>query len=383
MDKKLDLLIKNALVVDPAKDTCKKDWIAVSDGKIVNYNPCRSYEIDETIDAEGYVLTPGLVDSHIHIFAGGTESGLAADTALIPMGVTTAIDAGSSGYGNWISFKKDVVDVSKVNIYYSLNVSPSGQITERYPENVDPQNYDINKFSQIMMDDQEHIRGLKLRFGAEVVKNFGITVLDRCLELAADLACSLTVHVTNPPCDIDDIVTKMRPGDVVCHVYHGRGSTILDDRGKVKKKVREARARGVYFDSADARTNHSYPIIKAAIEQDFKPDMISTDLTRTSMFRNMCWGLPIVMSKYLNLGMSLVEVVKACTFSPTRIHSLKEGTGSLTAGSNADISLFKIVDKEFWLTNKMGESFTGNKLIVPQMTIVNGNIEYRSVEFPF
>ena len=86
MDKKLDLLIKNALVVDPAKDTCKKDWIAVSDGKIVNYSPCRSYEIDETIDAEGYVLTPGLVDSHIHIFAGGTESGLAADTALIPMG---------------------------------------------------------------------------------------------------------------------------------------------------------------------------------------------------------------------------------------------------------------------------------------------------------
>ncbi len=270
-----------------------------------------------------------------------------------------------------------------MNIYYSLNVSPAGQITEKYPENVNPENYDVKKIKKIIETDRAYIRGLKLRYGAEVVKDFGNDVLDKVIKLADELNCAITLHVTNPPCPMEEIVSKMRAGDVICHIYQGKKSTIIDKQGNVKKAVFEARKRGVFFDSADARINHSYKVIKAALSQDFKPDIISTDLTYASMFRNMCWGLPVVLSKWLNLGMSLQEVIKACTYNPAKIHHLNNGLGTLEAGANANITIFKVIDKDFRMKNRMNEEFSGTKLIVPQCSIINGEIMYRNVEFPF
>lgn len=383
MNVKLDVLIKNANVIDPRKGTIEIGNIAISNGKIVDYDSDKQYTIQNEINADGYYVSPGWIESHIHIFKDGTESGLAPDVSLIPMGITTAIDAGSSGYGNWNVFKKHIVDESILNIYYSINVSPAGQITERYPENVDPANYDEGKFADILNKDPNHARGLKLRYGAEVVENYGNDVLDKSIKLADKLNCPLTVHVTNPPCPMEEIVAKMRPGDIVCHIYQGKRSTILDENKMVKSAVFEARKRGVYFDSADARPNHSYPVIRAAIEQNFKPDIISTDLTQASMFGNMCWGLPVVLSKWMNLGLSLEEVIKCCTYNPAKIHHLMNGLGTLDIGADANITIFKVIDHKFHLTNKLGEHFDGTKLIVPLVTVVNGVVRYQNVEFPF
>lgn len=140
---------------------------------------------------------------------------------------------------------------------------------------------------------------------------------------------------------------------------------------------------GVFFDSADARINHSYAIIRPAIEQGFKPDIISTDLTYASMFRNMCWGLPVVLSKWLNLGLSLEEVIQACTYNPAKIHHLGDGLGTLDVGAHGNVTIFKVINKEFHMKNRLNEDFIGQKLIVPQVTIINGKIIYRNVEFPF
>ena len=383
MSKRLDILIKNANIIDPVRSTIKKGYVAVVDGKLVNYDPDESYIIDDVLDAEGYYVSPGWIDAHTHIFRGGTESGLPADVFLIPMGVTTTIDGGSSGYGNWQLFKKNIVDSSIMNIYYSLNVSPSGQITERYPENVDPKAYIPKEYLKILQVDSKHARGLKLRYGAEVVECFGNHVLDKAIELAEELNCSMTLHVTNPPCSMEEILGKMRAGDVVCHIYQGKQSTIIDKNEKIKEAVLEARRRGVYFDSADARINHSYKVIFPALEQGFKPDIISTDLVYSSAFRNMCWGLPVVLSKWLNLGLSLSEVIQRCTYNPAKIHKLGNGLGTLNVGADANVTIFKVVDKNFHLKNRMNEDFCGSKLIVPAVTIINGEIMYRTVEYPF
>ncbi|OBW91086.1 hypothetical protein QV01_08750 [Gallibacterium genomosp. 3] len=380
---KIDILIKNANIIDPKKKQIYLGEIAISGKKIVKYDSNDDYEVVNEIDAKGYYISPGWIDSHIHIFKDVTEPGLSADVGLIPMGITTVIDGGSCGIATWPIFKKEIVAKSLLNIFYSINVSPAGQITERYPENVDPKYYDIEAFKFIMKSDAEHIRGLKLRYGAEVVEPFGNSVLDKTIELAEQLNCSITLHVTNPPCPMESIASKMRSGDILCHIYQGKGSTILDDHKRVKEALWDAKKRGVFFDSADARINHSYSVILPAIEQGFKPDIISTDLTKFGMYTNMVWGLPVVLSKWLSLGLSLEEVISACTLNPARIHNLPNGIGTIDIGALANLTVFKVEERFFHLTNRMGESFYGNKMLFPQMTIINGEVLYKSMDFSF
>lgn len=382
MNEIIDILIKNANVIDPEKGTSEKKNIAIRNGAFILYDEKKSYDIKDELDANGYYMSPGWIDSHTHIFTDVTEPGFAADLGLIPMGVTTTIDGGSSGIATWTMFKKNIVDASYINVFYSLNVSPAGQITERYPENVDPQHYDFDKLKEIMEKDAIHVRGLKLRYGAEVVESVGRNVLDETIRLADKLKCSITLHVTNPPCPMEEILPKMRSGDIVCHIYQGKNSTIIDLNGHVKESVFEARRRGVYFDSADARINHCYRVISAAIKQGFKPDIISTDLTQNGIFSNMCWGLPVVLSKWLNLGLSLEEVITACTYNPAKIHHLPFGIGTLNQSAAANLTIFSVEEKAFHLKNRMGEEFDGTKLIIPQVTVVNGKIRYKSMNFP-
>lgn len=383
MNKKIDMLIRDVNIVDPEKRIIEKGCIAICDGKFSEYQPNENYAIAHEINAEGYYASPGWIDSHTHIYKDGTEPGFAADLSLIPMGVTATIDGGSAGVGTWANFKKNIVDAGYLKVFYSLNVSPSGQITERYPENVDPQHYDLEMLRSIMKEDAEHARGLKLRYGAEVVEPYGNEVLDKTIELAEELGCAITLHVTNPPCPMEKIVEKMRPRDILCHIYQGMGSTILDDEGKVKPALFEARKRGVYFDSADARINHCYRVIRSAVEQGFTPDIISTDLTKNGLFNNMCWGLPVVLSKWLNLGLPLEEVIADCTSKPAAIHNLSDGIGSLKIGTAADLTIFRVADRSFHLKNRMGEEFDGTRLIMPEVTIIDGTVRYKNLTFPF
>ena len=383
MNKKIDLLIRDVNIVDPEKKSIERGCIAICDGKFAEYHPHEHYTVAEEIHAEGYYASPGWIDSHTHIFKDVTEPGFAADLSLIPMGVTATIDGGSSGVGTWPSFKKHIVDAGYLKIYYSVNVSPAGQITERYPENVDPQHYDAAMLRSIMQRDADHARGLKLRYGAEVVEPYGNDVLDKTIELAEELGCAITLHVTNPPCPMEEIAAKMRPGDVICHIYQGKGSTIIDQNGRVKPALFEARKRGVYFDSADARINHCYKVIRPAVEQGFTPDIISTDLTKNGLFNNMCWGLPVVLSKWLNLGLPLTEVIAVCTFKPAVIHHLPDGIGTLKRGTAADLTIFRVADRKFYLKNRMGEEFDGTRLIMPEVTIINGAVRYKNLTFPF
>ena len=383
MAETIDVLIKNGNVIDPDDRKISKRSIAIRNGKIVDYDPDVIYNVKDEIDAEGYYVSPGWVDSHVHVFKEGTEPGFDADLNLIPMGITSAIDGGSSGVGNWPIFKRNVVDNCYLNIFYSVNVSTSGQITESYPENVDPRYFDEEGLRRIFQADPIHARGLKLRYGEEVVEPFGPIVLDKTIELAEKLKCSITLHVTNAASTMEDIVNKLRPGDVVCHIYQGKQNTIIDEDGKINKAVFNARKRGVYFDSADARINHCYRVIYPAIEQGFYPDIISTDITKNGLFNNMLWGLPVVLSKWLNLGLPLMDVVTACTFSPAKIHKLPWGIGTLTSGANCNVTIFSVEDRPFHLKNRMGEEFDGEKMIMPQATIVNGNLRFKSLYFPF
>ena len=319
--------------------------------------------------------------NHTHCFYGGTELGIVPDPSLLPLGVTTAVDQGSSGIATCDSFMQTVVNHSQVRVFCNIHVSPTGLITERYSENVDPKNYDLGRLKELFQQYAGRIVGLKVRQGQEMVGDFGLEPLKETVKIAAALGCRVTVHTANPPGDIAELVSILRPGDVFCHCYHGRGSTILDQNGKVRQEIRQARRDGVIFDTADARIHHSFPVIQAALADGFLPDVISTDVTRSSLFGNMVFGLPAVMSKYLSLGIPLENVVRACTATPAGLIGMSGKLGTLAPGAFADIAIFELTDKAFLFKNRLEETFCGNQLMIPKMTILNGKMMFRQIDF--
>jgi dihydroorotase len=383
MLKQGDLLIRQGTIVDPARNFFGKGDVLICGSTIVDIEPGDKVEAKEVIDATGYLVTPGLIDNHTHLFYGGTESGFVPDLSLLPMGVTTAVDAGSAGVANCDAFMQSVVNHSQMRIFNTLNVSPVGQVTELYPENLDPRNYDLGKLRELFAKYAGRINGLKIRCGQEVVGEFGLETLKATVNIAESLGCRVTVHTANPPGDITEIAAMIRPGDIFCHCYHGKGSTIIDEKGKVKKEIWEAHKKGVIFDTADARVNHSYPVIQSALADGFRPDVISTDLTQSSLFGNMVFGLPVVMSKYLSLGLPLNEVVKACTATPAILNGMEGKIGTLAPGAFADVAIFEQTNQSLLLKNRQNETFSCNQLLLPKVTVLNGKIVFRQVDFPF
>jgi dihydroorotase len=378
--KRIKLAIINGRIIDPDRGLDGPGDVLIEGGEIAAVPAGEAYTAEQTIDAAGCLVTPGLVDHHAHVFSGGTALSFAPDM-LLPMGVTTVVDAGSAGVDACDAFIRSVVQTSRVRVLCQLNLSSEGQITESRPENLDPKHFEPERIARLLEKHRHVVKGLKIRCGAEVVGDFGLQPLIAALKIADALHTPLTVHTTNPPCDMGDLASHLRSGDVFCHCYHGKGDTIIGVDGHVKPKIRQARARGVLFDTADARPNHSYAVIRAALADGFAPDIISTDLTNVSIFGNMVFGLPAVMSRYREHGLPLCEAVRACTSAPAKALGLGDRLGTLRPGACADVAIFSERRRDIRFCNRNGDEMIVARHLVPQMTIKDGDITYRQVDF--
>jgi predicted amidohydrolase len=376
--------IKGGHVVDPATGESVVRDVLVVNGRIAEpREDCDSFVAEfSEIDATGCYVFPGLIDFHLHMFNGGTEIGLQPDSALLPQGVTGAVDQGSSGVANCDAFYSNVLARTSVRALAFLHVCPAGLVTRKYLENIDPANFDPIAIRDVF--DRYHgvFIGLKVRQSVEIAGDFGLGPLERTLQIADDLGVPVVVHTTDPAGKIEDIASMLRPGDVFSHVYHGRGETIMSASGSIRPAILQARERGVLFDTGDGRVHYGLKQIRLALEQKFFPSTISTDLTAISQFSPLVFGLPFVMSKYLALGMNLTDVVRAVTHTPAKIlglDTMKHGT--LQTGAYADISVFKYKDSNFIITDKAGDTVALQKVLSPQLTLRNGNVAFRNVEF--
>lgn len=376
-----DVLIRGGFVVDPARDYADTADIAVRGNRILGLAARDRVEAAKVIDATGCLVFPGLIDYHAHLFHGGTEIGIHPDSALLPQGVTTAVDQGSAGVANCNSFFETIVSRSQVRIFAHLHVSPTGLTTTRCPEPVDPKLFDLELSRSLMKEYSGRLLGLKIRQSRQVVGDLGLKPLAATVQMADALGCRVAVHTTDPPSETAELASMLRQGDVFTHMYQGSGHTILDDTGKVSRGIHEARSRRVLFDTADGRVHCSFSVARAAIADGFLPDIISTDLTTASLFEHTVFGLPLVMSKYLNLGIPLRDVVKACTAAPASVIDMAGKLGTLAAGAYADVAIFELKQKQMLLQDKSGETLTCTQLLVPKMTILKGRVAYRSIDF--
>lgn len=375
----VDLYIRGGLVIDPARGLRERGDIAVKNGRIVDFD--REAKIEREINAEGCLVIPGLVDFHAHVYNPGCDFSVQADPSFLPQGVTTMLDAGSAGVCNYDNFVRTAAAFSQMRIFSLINVSPAGMPTLRYHEETNPKYYDAGALQELKARYPDRIIGLKCRQSKNVVGDLGLEPLKETVKIADKIGLPVVVHVTDPPCTMDKLADILRPGDVLCHCYNGTGNTILGDDGKVLPGIKAAQKRGVIFDAANGKFHFSIDVARQAISEGFLPDVISSDLTVMTLYMDYVFGLPYVLSKYLSLGVDMMDVFSACTSTPAALLGMRGKLGTLTPGAVADVAVFRLIERPTRHLDTSGKIFVGNQLLVPQMTVLGGKIVYRHIEF--
>ncbi len=373
----MDIRIVGGRVIDPLEKRDGAGTVALRGTRIVGDDGSAAAV---TLHAENYIVVPGLVDFHAHVCEGsmfGVEPLLMTST-----GVTTVVDAGSCGCAAFEFFREKVIRSSRMRVAAFLNVGTIGQLGAGINEDVDPEHIKTAEIAALVEKYRGDILGLKLRISRPIVGELGLKPLASAVELAESLHLPLCVHVTNPPETMDKVAAYFRKGDIFCHVYQGTGHTILDENGRVYDELRAARERGVIFDAANGRRNFNFAVARAAIEQGFLPDIISTDATKTTFNRlGDMKNLPYILSRYLNMGLDLPYLIGSATAAPARAMGMEGQIGTLRPGAFADVAIFKLIEQETRFTDSDGNAMVGTKLLVPQVTIMNGQIVYCANDF--
>lgn len=377
------MIIKNGHVIDPLNGINGVMDIAVKDNKIIPITEADPNEFN-IIDAEGCFVTPGLIDHHCHLYP-LAKIGLPAEAVCFASGVTTAVDAGSTGCGT-LEQHIPFITQAKLGIKAYLHVCTTGLDTLPVLEDVNPAHWDEGAIRETFDQYGDLLVGLKLRTSAPIVKEWGFKPLAGMVEMADRLGVSVMVHCTNPPGEMSELLSLLRPGDVMTHMYMKDGSTIVEN-GKVKDCVWEARKRGVLFEASDARAHFGMPVAQAAIAEGFYPDILATDVTKLSMhLRPTAFNLAMQISKYTALGIPFEKCIELATVAPAMQMGIADVAGSLTVGHPADIAVFRPVK----MKNAFGDRPYGNpaQVIVegdmvyqPVLTVKNGEMVYRDLTF--
>lgn len=375
---KFNILIKNGHVIDPANNVDVVKNIMVSNGYIVDDN---SVLPDFVIDAAGKYVFPGLIDYHAHVFPKGTELGVDPDISMLNQGVTSVVDAGSAGVGSMEMFVEDFICRSKMNIQAYINLCPAGLITMKYHEDFNPKFWDEDSLRQFFEKYPDILLGLKIRISKSIFGSLDFEVVKKAVTLADKLKVKLCVHSTDPVAGMAKLANVLRPGDILAHCYHGTGDTIIGDDRHVIPEIKEAKQRGVIMDAANGSNHWSFVTAEAAIADGFYPDVISTDLSCKTLYKDPVFSLPYVMSKYLMLGMPLNEIIKAVTVTPASLMHNKKGLGTLNVGAEGNVSIFDIAEKDITFSDTQKRTRNGKQALVPLLTICKGEVVYRSMAF--
>ena len=377
-----DLLLKNGHVIDPKNSIDQVMDVAVRDGKIAKVAKNIDDEASQTIDAKGLYITPGIIDIHVHVFA-GTEpdsyignsfTSVPPDGFTFRAGVTTVVDAGSCGWRDFRIFKEQTIDHSKTRVLAFLNIVGSSMKGGAIEQNLN--DMDAKLTAMVARKYPDHIVGIKLAHysGPEWIPT------ERAVEagkLAGDIPLMVDFGGHEPELSLEQLfMEKLRPGDIFTHCYaHVNGRIpVVDDNGKLEDFALKAQQRGIIFDVGHGGGSFRYDQAVPAIAQGLKPNSISTDLHTGSMNAGMK-DMANVMSKILNLGLSLNEVIDASTWKPAQIIH-REELGHLSEGALADIAVFKLEKGKFGYVDVTRKKMEGDKRLACELTIMGGNVVF-------
>jgi dihydroorotase len=371
-----DLLLKGGHVIDAKNGVNGVRDVAIAAGKIAAVSPQISAALARrVVDASSLYVTPGLVDIHVHVFADTMQreytgaNGVRPDGFTFRSGVTTVVDAGSSGWRNFEQFKKNVIDRSKTRVFSMLNIVGNGMGGRADVEqNVD--DMDAERTAEMAKRYPNDVVGVKIAHfkGPEWV----------AVERAVDAGKLANIPVMVDFADFrkerpfqDLVGSKLRPGDIYTHAYL-RAVPMLDENGKVLPYLFAAQKRGIIFDVGHGAGSFSWAQAIPAVKQGFYPNSISTDLHVDSMNAGMK-DILNVASKFLNMGMPLDQVIARCTWNPAR-EIRREEYGHLTPGAVADVAVLRLEKGDFGFVDSSRLRMSGTQKLGAEMTIKGGQV---------
>lgn len=377
------IIIKGGHVIDAKNNIDEVMDIAVSDGKIArvakNIDEAKGMQI---INAKGLFITPGLIDAHVHVFYGSApdRSYSNGPLAVIPdvftfkTGVTTVVDAGSSGWRNFPLFKKQVIDLAQTRVLAFINIVGEGMRGGPYEQ--DTKDMDGKLAGMVAKRYHDHVVGIKVAhyIGSEW------TPVDEAVKAGnlANIPVMIDFGSSSPPLSIEELFVKhMRPGDIFTHCFghlRDREPVVDINTKKIKSFVLEAQKKGIAFDVGYGSISFAFSQAIPAFKSGFYPNSISTDIHANSMNSSMKDMLNI-MSKLMSIGMSLQGVIQAATWNPAR-EIKHEELGHLSEGAIADIAILVVRTGKFGFFDYTGFKVEGTQKLECEMTIKGGKIVY-------
>ena len=359
-----DLLLRRARLVD---DTLTD--IAIQDGKIAALGEIRAPS-HKTIELDGnYYVSAGWIDSHVHCYPNSPIYHDQPDSVGIATGVTTVIDAGSTGADDVDDFYQ-LTRQAATDVYALLNISRVGLIAQNELANM--ANIDAAAVTQAVQRHPDFIVGLKARMSSSVVGENGITPLERAKVIQQQNGeLPLMVHIGNNPPNLDEIAELLSSGDIITHCYNGKPNRILTPEGELRGSIVRALKRGVRLDVGHGTASFSFEVARRAIAMGILPDTISSDIYCRNRIDGPVRSLALVMSKFLAIGMSLPQVI-ACVTSQAADGLRLSRKGRLEVGYDADLTLFTLASTPTLLVDAEKESLQADKILLPLAAIRAG-----------
>ena len=375
-----DLLIKNGHVLDPANNVDAVIDVAIAGPKIARVAASiDAAQARRVVDATGLHVVPGLIDIHSHVFFGTEKDAYLsnADTAVQPdnhsfrSGQTTLVDVGGAGWRNFLQFKEQVIDRARTRVLSFINIVGSGMKGGPVEQNL--ADMDARLTAMRIRQHRGVIVGIKVAHYAGPEWD----PVTRAVAAGQETDVPVMVDFGNhtPPLALEDLLLKhLRPGDILTHTYaHVAGRfPIVDDDGKLRPYVVAARKRGIVFDVGHGGGSFLFRQAVPAMKQGFPPDVISTDLHTGSMNAGMK-DILNVMSKFLNLGMSLPDVIKANTSRAAAVIK-RPDLGHLGAGAEADLAVLNLRKGTFGFIDTAGGRFAGTQKLDCELTVRGGQV---------
>ncbi|MGI3900684.1 MAG: amidohydrolase/deacetylase family metallohydrolase [Janthinobacterium lividum] len=369
-----DLVLRNGRVIDPSQQIDRVMDVGFTDGKVAALATSLDAGTATVRDVTGRIVTPGLIDLHTHVYWGGTSLGIDAEMFARKSAVTTCVDTGSAGPGNFAGFRKHVIEPSAIRILPYLHVSFAG-IYGFSNKIMVGEGHDIRLLAardclEVVEANRDLIVGIKVRLGRTASGTAGIVPLDVAEEVADQTGLPLMVHIDEPPPSYEAVVARLRPGDVLTHCFRPFPNSPINGKGEVRQALIEARKRGVIFDIGHGMGSFSWTTARAMMDNGFPPDTISSDIHALCL-EGPAHDQVTTLSKFLALGMPLADVIAASTVTAAKALS-RPDLGTFKPGSAGDASILSLEDGAFSLEDVRGEIVTSKQRLFARGVVVNG-----------
>jgi len=390
---KFDLVIKGGTVFDPSQKLNAKRDVGMRFGVIEALETdIPAARAQRVLDASGRTVLPGLIDLHSHVFPYGSPIGIPADELVPYQGTATAVSAGDAGANNFTIFRRYIVAQTRTRLYAFVHIANIGLGSFPVAELLNIDFAQPEMAARAVAENADIVIGIKVRMSENVIARHGLEPLRRAIR-----ACELSGTGAKVMCHIGGVETvelmsqildTLRPGDVLTHCYSGAPNvsgkfTNIVQEGKLLPAALNAKKRGVVFDIGHGGGSFDYTVAEAAIAQGAPPDTISSDI---HVFSGNTPGMPYltwVMSKFLNMGFTLEQVVTMATANPAKVINRLPKLGTLQVGAPADATVVDVVQGPVEFVDTRNNKRQGNVQIRPTNTVLAGTAFGRPYQAPF